>query len=97
MTHPSRPTAAREVRQGQYSHTDQLTRIHKTLIIHALLRLVDRADRCLGELTALLRFVEAVVDVGYVLDLYGKADRMRAGKKRSRKGLCFAEGEGRVR
>jgi hypothetical protein len=75
-------------------HAHQLTRVHKTLIIHALLGLIDGADRRLGAPAGLLRLVQAVVDVRDVLDLDAQSHRVATGKEVGGEGVRFVEGGG---
>lgn len=86
IARPGRATAplTRRAAQAPLHHlpqnAHQLRRILKHIVVHAFFRMVDVSDGGLGEPSAAVAVVEAVVEVGGVLGLDGEADRVGAGE-----------------
>lgn len=78
-------------RRGDNVHADKLTGIDEAFVVHALLSLVDGAHGSLGAPAALLRLVQAVVDVGYIFNLDAEPYRMAAREELGGKVVRFFE------
>ena len=78
-------------------HADQFCSILKTIIIHALRRVVNISNAFLGKAAALFFFVKTVVEIGNVFNFDRETNRVRAREQRFCKAVGFGERARRTR